>query len=74
MVRIATITLVASTRRMPQAASVADIPSGAAMRVDTDSCALAAAIGMAPSSSAVGLRCPSSTSASVNVGSPPPRP
>ena len=42
--------------------------------IRTASCAFALEIGMAPSSSAVGLRWPSTTSASVSVGSLPPRP
>ena len=74
MVRIAMVTLVASTVRMPQAASTGVSPSGVATRDTTASCALAREIGMAPSSSALGLRWPSTTSASVSVGSTPPRP
>ena len=49
-------------------------PSGSATRVTTASRACALEIGIAPSSSAAGLRWPSTTSASVSVGSPPPRP
>ena len=55
MVRIATITLVASTRRIPHAASIGVIPSGLATRLATASCAFALAIGIAPASSAVGI-------------------
>ena len=54
---------------MPQAASTGVRPSGSATRDATASCAFAREIGMAPSSSALGLRWPSTTSASVSVGS-----